>query len=140
MIDRLQKLRKITSIEDLTDEEKEAILKSIDTLPCIPFNMKFLKKYSQQIDVDFSKVKQEDKEQMYLLSPEMVRALMMHDYDALRGLCLVLNAKAIYRKAWESFVVDKDQMDMTFDEFRARCQMEYEDKKAIEETEVGDEK
>ena len=127
----LQKLRKISSIADLTPEEQVAILKSIDTVPCIPFNMKFLEKYKDQIDVDFSKVKNEDKDRMFLLSPEMVRSLMMHDYDALRGLCLVLNVKAIYRKSWEAFMIDKDHMEMNLDEHRARCEMEYKDCESI---------
>ena len=137
--DKLSKLRNITSHEDLTDEEWSAIIKSVDTFPCIPFTFKFLRQYADQIDVDFSKIKDEEQDRKYLLSPEMVRILMMRDYDALRGLCVVLNTKAIYRKAWEAFVIDKDQMDMTLDEFRARCQIEYEDCKLLEKKNEGDE-
>ena len=124
--------RKITSVEDLTPEEQIAVLKSINHVPCVPFTLNFLNKYEKMIDVDFSKIKKEDMDRMYLLTLEQIKLIMMHDYDALRGLCLIIQSKSIYRKAWESFVIDKDHMDMNLDEFRARCQAEHEDTKTIE--------
>lgn len=122
------KKRKITSIEDLSQDERLAVMKSLDQMPCIPFTMKFLKeKYSQHINVDFTKVKDADLDTIHLLTPEQVRLLFMHDFESLRELCGLMNVKAIYAKAYMSFVIDKKEMDMTLDEFRARCKSEYDE-------------
>lgn len=123
---KLDKLtRRISSIEDLSEEEQKDVLESLYQIPCIPVSLRFIKdNYSAAIDIDFSKVKDKDLDRIHLLTMQQIKLIMMHDYESLRTLSLVLQSKAIYAKCYEAYVLDKDCMDMELDEFRARVEIE----------------
>ena len=81
--------------------------------------------------MDFSKVKDEDLKSKTLLTPQNILDLVMGNYESLRALGLLIQSKTLYRKAWEAFKIDKDELNPELEEFRARCEMEYEDHKKI---------
>ena len=81
--------------------------------------------------MDFSKVKDEDLKSKTLLTPQNILDLVMGNYESLRALGLLIQSKTLYRKAWEAFKIDKDELNPELEEFRARCETEYEDHKKI---------
>ncbi|MFC1591689.1 hypothetical protein ACFL43_04120 [Thermodesulfobacteriota bacterium] len=124
--------RIITSIEDLSSEEQTELLKDIYTKNIFKVSLESLKPYAKTMEdryewnIDLSKIKKKDLENIHTISPEVLMTILLNDPTTLLNLFGILNAKAIYAKAYEAFVVDKKEMDMCFDEFRARCKTEYE--------------
>jgi hypothetical protein len=130
--------REITDIEDLTPKEQNAVLNSLyqKDIPFIPVTLRFLKEnYERFLNIDFSKVKEEDLGRKHALTMRQAVYMMTHDYEALRTLGLCLSNKVIYAKSYEALVKDKDHMNMELDETRERCKMEAEEQERLKELE-----
>lgn len=132
--------KKISTLDDIpTQQEREDLLKDIFSRPIIPISLSSLKPYIKSLkenyswNIDLSKVKEKDLNKIHSISPEMLLTIVLNDPGTIVNLIGLINAKAIYAKSYEAYVVDKKEMDMSFDEFRARCQLEYETSVSQEE-------
>ena len=128
--------REIKSIDDLSKEEQDVLLKAMSEIPCIPFKLRFLKdNYSDQIKMDWDSLTEEDLDTNHWLSYQQILELMLTNPVAINALNIELLMKAVRVKAYRAFVLEPDNLQL--EEFRARCELEHKDSLVDPDNDAG---
>ena len=138
-------LRKINGLSDLTKEEQILVIDELRKVPTIKVDIpKEKRSVVLSIDelslflmtrevFDFEKLKMLNKILVEFL-PEEIHSLALRLGNMFKDVILKseIEKKLIKRMAWESFKIDKQELDLELDIFRMNCKQEYEDAIKIE--------
>ena len=148
LIDKItnRHLNSVESIEDLPDAAQLKVIKSVLNAPVIPISFKKIHEVmGNQIkikkegkDSSFEDLSETEKEGEHPLTPQFFINVVLSNPRYLDPLITQININNMFSKAYLAFVVSPD--DPIFDEFRATCQLKYEDVQKIRKLKEKQEK
>lgn len=135
LIDKLTKkhLENIKSIEDIPESSQIDVIKSILDAPVIPISFARLKQalgdnvkiMKDGKELDFEKLRETEQNDEQGFTPNWFINLVLDNPKYINPMISQININSIMAHAHESFVTDPD--NPIHDEFRATCQLRYDD-------------